>query len=186
MGQIAVIDTETNWYDQVMSVGVAAADSESFRLLAGKYYILEPECRTEGMYSDRLHLVKKEKTIVCSRQEAMGDLVGWLRQRGITGIFAYNARFDCHHLPELGEFCWYDIMKLAAYRQFNETIPEWESCCTTGRLKRNYGVEPTLQRLRGEKDYRETHNALLDAVDELQIMQLLSKPVSCYEQWAKV
>ncbi|MBR4290945.1 MAG: hypothetical protein IKT52_09950, partial [Oscillospiraceae bacterium] len=46
-------------------------------------------------------------------------------------------------------------------------------CCTTGRLKRGYGVEPMLRLLSGDCTYRETHNAVLDAVDELGIMRLM-------------
>ena len=32
MGNIAVIDTETNWADAVMSIGTVVADSENFTL----------------------------------------------------------------------------------------------------------------------------------------------------------
>ena len=64
-------------------------------------------------------------------------------------------------------------MRLAAYKQYNHTIPRNAECCKTGKLKRNYGVEPILRNLSGEKRYVETHNALLDAVDELKIMKLL-------------
>ncbi len=32
-------------------------------------------------------------------------------------------------------------MKIAAYRQFNDRIPETARCCKTGRLKGDYGVE---------------------------------------------
>ena len=42
-----------------------------------------------------------------------------LEQAGVEWIFAYNACFDRRQLPELGSFSWYDIMKIAAYRQHN-------------------------------------------------------------------
>ena len=186
MGLIAVIDTETNWYDQVMSIGVVAADAGTMQPAAEKYYILTPESLSEGMYSDRMDLADPEKTQVLSRGPAMADLKGWLGELGVSRIFAYNARFDCHHLPELSGFSWYDIMRIAAYRQYNSSIPLCAECCTTGRLRRNYGVEPTLRRLMGDPGYAETHNALLDALDELKIMELLRKPVSLYEEAAKV
>ena len=32
MGRFAVIDTETNWSDQVMSIGVVIADSDTFEI----------------------------------------------------------------------------------------------------------------------------------------------------------
>lgn len=183
---IAVIDTETNWYDQVMSIGIVAARENTFRPVDSRYYILDPEYLAEGMYSDRMDLADPQMTRVTLRPQAMAEIRDWLHALGVSGIFAYNARFDFHHLEELQDFEWYDIMKLAAYRQYNEKIPDFAQCCSTGRLKRNYGVEPILRMLKGDLSYRETHNALLDARDELQIMELLSKPVSMYEQWAKV
>ena len=33
MGAFAVIDTETNWHDRVMSIGTVVADSDSFAVL---------------------------------------------------------------------------------------------------------------------------------------------------------
>ena len=183
---IAVIDTETNWENKVMSIGVVTAEESSLKPVDFAYYILTPEYLTEGMYSDRMDLVPPENTRICSRGEAMGELCTWLQSRGIREIFAYNARFDWGHLTELHGFDWYDIMRIAAYRQHNDRIPQWEECCSTGRLKRHYGVEPILQCLRGEPGYRETHNALLDARDELQIMELLGRPLFVYYQEAKV
>lgn len=92
----------------------------------------------------------------------------------------YNARFDRNHLPELRSFDWYDIMRLAAYRQYNPKIPATADCCSTGRMKRNYGVEPMLCLLSGNRTYSETHNAFHDALDELEIMRLLGHPLADY------
>ena len=33
MGKFAVIDTETNWADQVMSIGTVIADSDTFEAI---------------------------------------------------------------------------------------------------------------------------------------------------------
>ena len=173
MGKFAVIDTETNWADQVMSIGTVIADADTFAPVEMKYHILPDECKVGGMYGDVLFLDTPVKPIQCTREEAMKDLCVWLRKHGVTRIFAYNANFDRNHLPELRGFEWYDIMRLAAYRQHNPRIPADASLCTTGRLKRGYGVEPMLQLLSGNCTYQETHNALFDAVDELEIMRLL-------------
>ncbi len=181
MGFIAVIDTETNWQDEVMSVGVAVADAEILEPVAFRYYILEPEIRIGGMYTGALHLVTEQDTIRCSRREAMKDLNAWLETMGAEKLFAYNARFDFAHLPELRRFVWYDIMRIAAYRQYNRCIPQDAPCCSTGRLKRHYGVEPITQLLTADPGYAETHNALFDAVDELRIMRLLQLPIAQYE-----
>ena len=173
MGKFAVIDTETNWADQVMSIGTVIADSDTFQPIEMTYHILPRECRAGGMYYDALFLDTPVKPILCTRAEAIRDLKAWLAQHGVQSIFAYNACFDRNHLPELRSCDWYDIMRLAAYRQHNPKIPPHADCCTTGRLKRGYGVEPMLRLLSGDRTYRETHNAVLDAVDELGIMRLM-------------
>ena len=50
MGYFAVIDTETNWADQVMSIGTVIADRDTFRIIAVKYHVLPLECQVGGMY----------------------------------------------------------------------------------------------------------------------------------------
>ena len=47
-------------------------------------------------------------------------------------------------------------------------------------MKRNYGVEPMIQLLTGNCKYMEVHNALYDALDELEIMRLLGKTLEEY------
>lgn len=181
----AVIDTETNWYNNVMSIGVVAADCEAFGIIDSRYYIIAPEYEFGGMFSYALPLKSNYNTIVCSRAEAICDLIGFLKDNNIISVFAYNALFDLSHLPELSsDFIWYDIMKTAAYKQFNDKITDDMDCCKTGRLKRNYGVEAIIRLLTGNNLYCETHNALYDAVDELKIMQLLSLPLNTYKSVA--
>ena len=182
MVYFAVIDTETNWADQVMSIGTVIADENTLRPIDSKYHILPLECQVGGMYEDTLFIDTPVKPILCTREEAMADLTGWFRQHGVQSLFAYNACFDRNHLPELRTFHWHDIMRLAAYRQYNVKIPTTADCCATGRLKRGYGVEPMLRLLAGDRTYHESHNAWYDAMDELTIMQLLAHPLTAYPQ----
>lgn len=180
MAYFAVIDTETNWADQVMSIGTVIADEETFRPVAAKYHILPVFCEIGGMYYDALFLDTPVKPFCCTRREAVEDLLSWFARYGVSSIFAYNANFDRTHLPELGQLRWHDIMRLAAYRQHNPKIPADADLCSTGRLKRGYGVEPMLRLLSGNCRYRETHNALFDALDELEIMRLLAHGLEDY------
>lgn len=180
MNVIAVIDTETNWSDQVMSIGTVLADAKSLRLLDSKYHILPVECAVGGMYADTLFLETPVNPILCTRAEAIADLRDWFCRNRVDALYAYNASFDRNHLPELRDYCWYDIMRLAAYRQYNPKIPATADLCTTGRLKRGYGVEPMLKLLSGKGAYRETHNAYFDALDELEIIRLLNIPPRSY------
>ena len=180
MGYFAVIDTETNWSDQVMSIGTVIADGDTFAPVAAKYHILPKECRVGGMFSSTLLIKTPVKPIRCTREEAIADLRDWFQQHDVQAIFAYNACFDRNHLPELRDYDWYDIMRLAAYRQHNPWICANADCYSTGRLKRGYGVEPMLRLLSGNRAYHESHNAIFDALDELEIMRLLRHRLGDY------
>ena len=176
----AVIDTETNWYDEVMSIGIALADSKTFKCVGAKYYIIDPEYRKGGMYSDVMNVVKSIPAEVMSREDALSGMAKWLNENRVTQLYAYNARFDKGHLQELCDFEWYDIMRLAAYKQYNKCIPKDAECCKTGRLKRGYAVEDILKMLSGDFSYSEVHNAVMDAIDELKIMELMGHPLDVY------
>lgn len=178
--KFAVIDTETNWNDEVMSIGVVVADSETKKEIDSVYYIIDPEYRVGGMYSNELQLDEKWDCVV-NRRQALKEIKEWLNTYEVRKIFAYNACFDKNHLPEYSEYEWYDIMRLAAYRQYNRAIPDSAECCKTGRLKSGYGVESVLRMLSKDERYRETHNAVLDAQDELKIMQLLECEIKEYD-----
>ena len=180
MGYFALLDTETNWEDQVMSIGTVIADSETFEIISVKYHVLPAECAVGGMYESTLFLDTPYPPILCCWEDAINDLKNWFAALGISKLFAYNACFDRNHLPEFKDYAWFDIMRLAAYRQFTPCIPDCADCYSTGRLKRGYGVEPMLRLLSGKRRYHETHNAVLDALDELSIMRLLGIPVDCY------
>ncbi len=177
----AVIDTETNWHDEVMSIGIVISDSLTFRPIGTKYYLIDPEYRSGGMYSNVISVPNHSVDMCGSRDAVMANLAQGLKACNVKGIFAYNAKFDYGHLPELSSFQWYDIMRLAAYRQYNRAIPENADCCMTGRLKRNYGVEPIMQMLSGKCSYCEIHNAVCDAIDELELMRLLGHPLDVYD-----
>lgn len=176
----AVIDTETNWNDEVMSIGIVFADSWTMKKMDSMYYIIDPEYRIGGMYSDELRFDKKGVHIA-GRKQALKEIKQWLDRYYVHKIFAYNASFDKKHLPECAAYEWYDIMRLAAYRQYNRAIPASAECCKTGKLKSGYGVENILKMLSRNRRYNETHNAVLDAEDELKIMQLLRHKISEYD-----
>lgn len=176
----AVIDTETNWDDQIMSIGVTISGHD-FQPVESRYYIVTPECLRPGMYSSVLRKNGVAVHMEDERSQVMDDIHALLKKHDCRSVFAYNARFDMNHLPELSAYRWYDIIRIAAYRQYNKTIPENADCCGTGRLKRNYGVEPIMRGLSGKRTYREVHNALCDAVDELLIMKFLGHSIETYE-----
>ena len=180
MSNIAVIDTETTWTDEVMSVGMVIADGNDFTAFKKRYYIFDPEYKKGGMYSDTIFINPKNLNHIITRKKALADIRSQLEKNNVTGLYAYNAWFDKRHLPELADYDWFDIMKLAAYRQYNPFIPGYADCFSTGRLRKNYGVESILRLLNEDDSYCETHNALQDAVDELYIMKRLGHELDKY------
>lgn len=182
MGYIAVIDTETNWYQEVMSVGVVIANDNKYEKIDELYYVFDPEYKVGGMFQNVLGISGKHRDkYISSRKEAMKKIISLLQKYETVKIFAYNASFDKRLLNELSGFAWYDIIKIAAYKQYNDKIPDDIECCKTGRMKCNYGVEPMMRLISNDKFYNEKHNALRDARDELKIMKLLGKTIVEYE-----
>ena len=130
---------------------------------------------------------KKDFVAINIEKDMMNAEIGFGRKvleafekYGVKDLYAYNGSFDKNLLSELASYRWFDIMKIAAYRQYNDKIPASIECCKTGKMKRNYGVEPMMQLLSGNHRYTEVHNALYDAADELEIMRLLGKKLEEY------
>lgn len=181
MDMIAVIDTETTWSNELMSVGVVIASADDLSLVDSRYYILESAKRVGGLFSDVLYHHRAMPDLEAGRRPIMTDLIGLLDHYEVRQIFAYNARFDQRLLTELSGYCWHDILRLAAYRQYNTAIPADAPCFKTGRLKNGYGVEEIFRMLSGDPFYEEVHNALADAIDELAIMRMLGQGIEAYE-----
>lgn len=89
-------------------------------------------------------------------------------------------------LPELNEYKWFDIMKIAAYKQHNDYLPDTLEYCKTGRLKSNYSFEALYKLISNNPYYVESHNALDDATDELSFMHILNKPKILYMENAMI
>lgn len=176
--RFAVIDTETNWDKDVMSVGIVIAEDGQFEAIDNKYIIFDEAARIEGIYSYAM-LIKGQKPELLKIDKAIESIKSFLDTHGVKKLFAYNASFDARCLPELSDYSWHDILKLAAYKQYNSAIPANAQCSGTGRLKSGYKVEDIMCMF-GEDDYRELHNALTDAVDELRIMSYLNHPIRMY------
>lgn len=167
--KFAVIDTETNWEDDVMSIGVVIAEDNTYNALEEYYGIITPACLIGGMYSCVLRDDDTEINTESTRDQILREIRAMLQKHGVRHLFAYNANFDKNHLPELSDYAWADIMQTTMYRQYNPFIPDNADLCRTGKLRRGYDVESVLHMVTGSHHY-EVHNALCDARDELFIM----------------
>jgi hypothetical protein len=176
--KFAVIDTETNWNNEVISIGIVIAEDGRFEAIDNKYIIFEEAASVGGMYSYALYADGQTPEIF-EKKKAIEAIKTYLNENGIRSIFAYNASFDARCLPELCGYDWHDIVRMAAYKQYNSSIPANAECCGTGRLKRGSTVQNILNMF-AETDYMELHNALTDAQDELRIMSYLRHSISKY------
>lgn len=182
--KICVIDTETNYSDEVISIGAAIVDARSYDVIETLYLIVYPECLKPAMFSDELEIEGVNIDLKDKRNKCIKKVKELLIKHDVDNIFAYNACFDRYHLPELSNYNWYDIMKIAAYRQYNPTLIGHGCFYSTGRLIRGYGVENVLKLLRKKhhlKTYKEVHNAVNDAIDEAEVMKLLEHSITTYE-----
>ena len=178
--KFAVIDTETNWDNEVMSVGVVIAKDGQFDALDYRYIIFKEAEMIGGMYSQQLYLDDIEVERL-TKKKAIETIKSYLKSHNVKTLFAYNASFDRRCLAELCDYDWRDILRIAAYKQYNPAIPKNAKCCSTGRLKSGYRVEDIMNML-GERNYIETHNALMDAMDELHIMKCLNHSINKYPE----
>ncbi len=180
---IAVLDTETNINDAVMSIGIVIADSISYKPVEKYYYIISPECNSFGLYSDRLFIGNYDdcKVETCNKNVALGKIISNFKKYDVKLIFAYNASFDHSHLIELSQYTWYDIMKIAAYKQYNPKLPPNADYCKSGRIKPSYSAETIYRIMSQNRFYNEMHNAIFDAVDELKIMEMIGLDIKKYE-----
>ncbi|MDW2891377.1 AAA family ATPase [Mesomycoplasma ovipneumoniae] len=182
---IAVIDVETNYDSEIFSVGVVIADSTNFKLIAKKYWIIENNLKVGGKYASNVWFplpfeFKEETIVVQTREKMIVHLINFLKYYEVKNWFSYT-KYDFWHLPELHEsFEYNDISIVAKNKQFNKYIPLNAETTKNGDLKRGWKVENIYRMVTKNENYLETHNALLDAIDELRIMELLNLDIETF------
>lgn len=167
-----------------MTVGAVVAN-EDFEIQDMIYLMSFGAYMQGGLYKDRVY-----KTSLCPNKMHTNEMIAQIRdfydKNNCEMVFAYNASFDKKLITSLPQDQWYDILKIAAYKQFNPYLPEDEEYCGTGRLKKDYNAERLYKLLSGNAGYKEMHNAFQDACDELAIMRMMKVPLDVYKQNARV
>ena len=181
---IAIIDVETSFSNNLMSVGVVIADKESFEYISGFYGIIVP--KEYGMFSDAIYKFRVDKSKFnvkeLNRESCLAHVKEVLEENNVEYILGYNSGFDYRCLPELQEYKWIDIAKVAAYKTYNQFIPPQVEASKTGRIKK-WSMEVVMQNT-NRRSYMELHNAFQDAYDELLLVQAVKQPISLYERVA--
>ena len=85
MDYFAVIDTETNWNNEVMSIGVVIAEKNTFKKVDDLYFIFDPEYKIGGMFSMVLPVKgRAPKDILFTRKIAMEKFKEAFEKYGIS------------------------------------------------------------------------------------------------------
>jgi DNA polymerase III epsilon subunit-like protein len=184
--KFAVIDVETTYTNEIMTVGLVISDDSDFEVQEMFYWVVNNS--QLGVFSSQISHPRLKnypkmynKGEMASVEEFESSLLEVLKGQGIDYIFAYNASFDKRLLPSLGNFKWVDIMSRASNINTNKYIPKGLEYHKTGRLKKGFGVEMIYRYVTGDMEYEETHNAVLDCLDELQILKALNYPTQGWE-----
>lgn len=179
--KIAVLDIETTYSDNIISVGVAIGYSNTFEKIDEKYFVFPEYLNEKALFTDRVYWVEAERITECPKAEGIKQIREFLDEHNIKKIYAFNAGFDYRHLPELHDYSWHDIMRVAK----NPTLYDGLSDCvkfTSEGLIKNCGAELVLRMLKKDDTYTELHNGLTDAIDELEIMRLLGVSIEVYDE----
>ncbi|WP_341508003.1 hypothetical protein [Mesomycoplasma ovipneumoniae] len=182
---IAVIDVETNYDSEIFSVGVVIADSANFQWFDKKYWVIKNNWKVGGMYIHKTFAplpleFREEINVVQTHKEMITQLIRFLKSYKVKNWFSYTT-FDFRHLPELHKsFEHNDISIFAKSKQFNKHIPLSAVTTKKGDLKSGWNAQNIYRMLTKDEGYIETHNALLDAMDELQIMELLGLDIETF------
>ena len=91
MDYFAVIDTETNWNNEVMSIGAVIAEKDTFKKVDDLYFIFDPEYKIGGMFSMVLPVKgRAPKDILLTRKIVMEKFKEafekYVEEKDITGI----------------------------------------------------------------------------------------------------
>ena len=83
--RFAVIDTETNWDNALMSIGMVISDEKTMRPLDAKYLIITPEFERGGIFSASLFDFEPFESIM--RHELESALLPMLEKHGVQKLF---------------------------------------------------------------------------------------------------
>lgn len=184
--KFAVIDIETNYKDKIFSIGVVIADNTNFNLVDKRYWIVKNNLLFGGIYIDSISAplpieFKNEIIELDTHKEMICQLINFLKNHSIKDWYSYT-KFDFRYLPELHDlFNHYDISLVARSKKFNDYIPANAKTHKNGNLIRGWGMEDIYRMVTKDECYVETHNALLDAIDELKIMKLLELDIKTFQ-----
>ncbi len=176
---IAIISVKTNSMGHAIAIGVAVIDANQWQLQQAQYYIISDELLCYYTY-DNIYLSHVYKSYFGKLGDVENHIRKTLTKYQITNIYAYNAQFVCKTCPGLHMYYWYDIMKIAAYKQYNSYLPSNIDYLDNGRIKYKYNI-PHIMEYLNISYFRYVDHALYDVLDELRIMKTLNININTYD-----
>lgn len=167
---IAIIDTETGdtiyQNDTLVSFGIIILNP--MLQVVQTFYSKVKNNASYIMYEKGLYM--GTDTPVCTTNKAIDIIHQFLKHYRIQQLMAYNAPFDRNVLQRNGlsrQVDWFDLMPPARNIQTNRHITPDMKLFSTGNLRKGYSVDKMLKYV---LNVSETHNAMVDALDESLIL----------------
>lgn len=173
----AIIDTKTNYYGNAISIGVVVVNSH-FEIQQAQYYLIPEELIHDHNHKDDFDIIHVYKTYFGRLFDCENHIRTLMNQYNITNIYAYNAFYVKKSLPEMNNYNWFDIAKVATYKQYNHELPLDADYDENGQLLR-YAMKNVIE-LMMKTYYKCVNHALYNALDELKIMKLIGLPIEKY------
>ena len=175
---VAIIDTKTNYLGNAISIGVAIVNAQ-FEIQQAQYYLIPEELMNEHASKDDYDIVHVYKTYYGRLFDCQNHIRTILNQYNITNIYAYNAFYVKQTLPEMNNYNWFDVARIATYKQYNHKIPINTKCDENGQLLR-YTLSNVME-LMTNGYYRYVNHALYNALDIIQLMKYIGLSIDKYE-----
>lgn len=177
---IAIIDAKLNFIDEIISIGIAIVDAKTFEIKTAEYFLVPEELIIDGFNNGNITIAHTYQTYFGAHKDIENHIRKLLNQYNITNIYTFNGKFIYSKLTGLQKYHWYDIMKVAAYKQYNYKLPDNLMFNDQGRLLYKCNIKDLMEILTKTYFYY-TNHALYDVLDETKMMKLLDLNINVYD-----
>ena len=176
---IAIIDAKLNFIDEIISIGIAIVDAKTFKVKTAEYFLVPEELIIDGFNNDNITIAHTYQTYFGAHKDIENHIRKLLNQYNITNIYTFNGKFIYRKLAGLQKYHWYDIIKVAAYKQYNYKLPDNLMFNDQGRLLYKCNIKDLMEILTKTYFYY-TNHALYDTLDIARMMSLIDLPIEQY------
>ena len=177
---IAILDAKTNFIDNIISIGVSIVNAKTFEVKTAEYFLIPEELIVDGLNNNNVNIHHIYKTYFGAQKDVENHIRKLLNQYGITNIYTFNGKFIYKQLTGLQNYHWYDIIKVAAHKQYNYKLPDNLMFNDQGRLLYKCNIKDLMEILTKTYFYY-TNHALYDTLDIARIMKIVDLNINVYD-----